>query len=148
MDGIKTRKILAVVERAAGLNQIREVLAGEPYEIMIAHSAEEALQLARDEVPDVAILGVGQQDGAGLELCRRFRESPQMRKMSIVFVSGQDANPDEAVQGLDLGGCDYIAGPVQAEELRARIRAVVRTRCEHEQEIATTRRITRRLNMR
>ncbi len=148
MIGTKTRKILAVAGRGASLNQIREVLAGEPYEIMIARSAEEALQLAQDEYPDVAILGVGQPDGDGLELCRQFRDSPQTRKMSIVFLSGQDGNTDEAVQSLDHGACDYIAGPVQAEELRARIRAVVRTRSEHEQEIATTRKITRRLNMR
>ena len=140
-----TRKILAVDGVEGNLEALKKVFREEPYEIVTARTAEDALEVARRECPDVAILGVRQPGVDGFDLCRKFRESLRTSKMSIVFTSGENTSSSEAVEALDVGGCDYIAKPFEAEELRARVRAVLRIRSENEQDIETTRTITRRL---
>lgn len=139
------RKILAVDGLEGNLDALKRLFEEEPYEIVTARTADDALEIARTECPDVAILDVRQSGVDGFDLCRKFRESHRTRKMSIVFTSGEQSNANDAVEALDVGGCDYIAKPFKAEELRARVRAVLRTRSEHERDIETTRTITRRL---
>lgn len=139
------QKILAVDGHEANLDALRRVFEGDPYQIVTARTAEDAIDVAKKECPDVAILDVRQPGVDGFELCRQFRESLRTSKMSIVFTSGDQATSRDAVEALDVGGCDYIAKPFEADELRARVRAVLRVRSEHERELETTRTITRRL---
>ena len=140
-----TRKILAVDGVEGNLDALKRVFEADPYEIVTARTAEDALEVARRECPDIAILGVRQPGVDGFDLCRKFRESVRTSKMSIVFTSDENTSSSEAVEALDVGGCDYIAKPFDAEELRARVRAVLRTRGEHERDLETTRTIARRL---
>ena len=138
-------KILAVDGQEGNLNALKRVFEEDPYVIVTARTTEDALEVARRECPDVAILGVRQPGVDGLDLCRKFRDSQRTSRMSIVFTSGEQASSQDAVDALDVGGCDYIAKPFEIQELRARIRAVLRLRGEHEQDLETTRAITRRL---
>jgi len=140
-----TPRILVVDDLQDNLDLIREVFEDEPYEIVTAHDAETALETAGNDPPDVAVLDVHMPDVDGFELCRQLRELPHTKRIPILFLTANRTSTDDAVEGLDLGGCDYITKPFEAEELRARIRVVLRTQCEHGQDIAVTKKVARRL---
>jgi DNA-binding response OmpR family regulator len=138
-------RILAVDDVPDNLELIREVFENEPYDIATALNAEEALQLAREAFPDVAIVDVQMPDVGGYELCRKLRELTHSRRLPVVFLTANRTSAGDVVQGLDAGGCDYITKPFDAEELRARIRAVIRTQDEHDLDVAGAKTVTRRL---
>ncbi len=138
-------RILAVDDVQDNLDLIRDVFQNEPYEIATALDAEAALQLAREEFPDVAIVDVQMPDVDGYELCRKLRELTRTRRLPVVFLTANRTSAGDVVQGLDAGGCDYITKPFDAEELRARIRAVLRAQDEHDLDVASAKTVTRRL---
>ena len=138
-------RILVVDDIQDNLALISDIFENEPYEIVTARNAEEALRLAHEEVPDVAILDVQMPDVDGYELCRRLRDLSRTRKIPILFLTAHRTSTADAVQGLDTGGCDYITKPFEADELRARIRVVLRAREEHDQDTSVAKKITRRL---
>ncbi len=138
-------RIPAVDDVHDNLDLIREVFENEPYKIVTALDAEEALQLAREELPNVAIVDVQMPDVDGYELCRRLRELTPTRRLPVVFLTANRTSAGDTVQGLDAGGCDYITKPFDAEELRARIRTVLRAQDEHNRDLASAKKVTRRL---
>ena len=82
-----------------------------------------ALALAEESDPDLVVLDVMLPDVDGFEVTRRLRD--RGRQQPIVFVTARDATGDK-IQGLTVGGDDYVTKPFSLEEVIARIRAVLR----------------------
>ena len=137
-------RLLVVDDVQDNLDLIRGVFENEPYEIVTALGAQEALQLAHEEFPDVAILDVQMPDVDGYELCRRLRDLSQDREIPVLFLTAHRTCAADVVRGFDAGCCDYVTKPFDAGELRARVRAILRTRDEHNQSIGAAKRVTRR----
>ncbi len=138
-------RILAVDDVADNLELIREILDGEPYELVTACGADEAMKLAREGCPDVAILDVQMPEMDGYELCRRLREEFSFRCLPVIFLTAHRTSSQDVVHGLDLGACDYVTKPFDANELLARVRAAVRQGSEREQHVAAAKAVARRL---
>jgi two-component system KDP operon response regulator KdpE len=95
-------------------------LAG--YRVVAARDGVSALQLAQLEPCDVLVLDIMMPGIDGLEVCRRVREFSQV---PIVIITARNAERD-VVLGLDAGADDYLTKPFGAQELLARVRAVLR----------------------
>lgn len=106
---------------------IRELLATSlrfaGFEVATAADGATALALAEQFGPDLVVLDVMLPDLDGFEVTRRLRD--QGRQQPIVFVTARDSVGDK-VQGLTVGGDDYVTKPFSLEEVIARIRAVLR----------------------
>jgi two-component system, NarL family, nitrate/nitrite response regulator NarL len=90
-------------------------------------TGDEAIAHARASRPSAVILDVGLQAISGYETCRELREMFG-ETLPILFVSAQRTEPGDRVAGLLLGADDYLAKPVDPDELLARIRrAVIRS---------------------
>ncbi len=126
-------RILAVDDVQDNLDLICDAFEDEPCEIVTASDAEEALRLAGDECFDLAILDVQMPHVDGYELCRRLHAIADTRRLPVIFLTAHHTSAEDAVRGLDLGACDYITKPFDVEELRARVRAVLRAKREHEE---------------
>jgi DNA-binding response OmpR family regulator len=72
---------------------------------------------------DLALLDIGLPDGSGFDLCREIRFLDPC--FPIIFVSARD-EPEDVVEGLDLGADDYLVKPFTTVELLARVRSVLR----------------------
>ena len=125
-------RILAVDDCQDNLDLICDVLEDEPYTVVTALNAETAITLAEEQCPDMAILDVHMPDVDGYELCRRLRKSPKTEQVPVIFLTAKFTTSADVAHGLNLGADDYIPKPFEAEELRARVRAVLRTRREHQ----------------
>ena len=93
------------------------------FEVFAAADGASALTLVRDVQPDLVVLDVMLPDMDGFTVTRRMRERDQ--HVPVVFLTARDDTTDK-VQGLTVGGDDYVTKPFSLEEVVARIRAVLR----------------------
>jgi two-component system OmpR family response regulator len=91
--------------------------------VLTAASGKAALRDAETAEPDLIVLDVLLPDLDGFEVCRRLRARGD--DVPIIFLTARDTSSD-TVQGLALGGDDYVTKPFSVEALVARIRAVLR----------------------
>jgi len=93
------------------------------FEVATAATGMAALEVARNFRPDLLVLDVMMPGLDGFGVVRRLRSEGQ--RTPVVFLTAKDATEDK-VQGLTLGGDDYVTKPFSLEEVVARIRAVLR----------------------
>src|SRR5205814_188986 len=76
---------------------------------------------------DLVLLDVDMPDMDGFEVCRRLKGQPATMNIPVVFLTGAGST-DEKIRGLELGAVDYVTKPFEPAELRARVRAALRTK--------------------
>jgi two-component system, OmpR family, KDP operon response regulator KdpE len=114
--------VLAVDDEKAIINLIKTELREQGFRVITATGGEEALALADEYRPDIAVLDLIMPDLGGLELMRRLRER---RPLPVIVLTAMGASVDK-IRGLELGADDYLAKPFDPQELAARVRAVLR----------------------
>ncbi|HXH22410.1 MAG TPA: response regulator transcription factor [Dehalococcoidia bacterium] len=114
--------VMSVDDEAGILRLIDAELSSQGFRVISASNGEDALRIAEEQRPDIAVLDIMMPGISGLEVMRKLRERSTM---PIILVSAKNSNLDK-VRGLELGADDYISKPFDPEELSARIRAVLR----------------------
>jgi len=117
-----SESLLLIEDDAVLRKTLQLVLTQKGFEVEIANDGKSGLKKAYASSPDVVILDIMLPDMSGWEVCTRFRE---MSDVPIIMLTAL-GNSDDVVKGLDMGADDYLIKPVTAEELSARIRAVIR----------------------
>jgi two-component system, OmpR family, response regulator MprA len=116
-------RVLVVDDDRAVRDALRRALTLAGYEIEVADGGQTGLDLAVSFVPDAIVLDIGLPDVDGLELCRRLRSAGD--RVPILMLTARDAVADR-VEGLDAGADDYLVKPFDLDELKARVRALLR----------------------
>jgi len=116
-------RILVVDDDRAILKLITRVLRDESYAVDTASTGEEARTLALVNEYDGIILDLQLGDRHGFEILQELRRNG--RPTPVLLYSGQ-ADTETIVRGLDAGADDYVVKPVSNEELRARVRTLIR----------------------
>lgn len=116
-------RILVVDDDRAVREALRRALALAGYEVQLAQDGEEALEQIAQAVPEAVVLDVGLPGLDGLEVCRRVRKLGN--RVPILMLTARDAVADR-IDGLDAGADDYMVKPFDVEELKARLRALLR----------------------
>ena len=119
--------ILAVDDRPRNLELLREVLGEEGYEVIEALSGGQALECAARKLPDLILLDVIMPDMDGYEVCRRLKSNPATADVPVIFLSA-DSGKESVVQGIEVGGVDYVTKPFARAELVARVNTHVTLR--------------------
>ena len=88
----------------------------------VAETLREALERWRDGAYDLLVLDVSLPDGSGFDFCAHVRRSSSV---PILFLTASDEEMD-IIQGLELGGDDYLTKPFRTGELAARVAALLR----------------------
>jgi DNA-binding response OmpR family regulator len=116
-------RILVVDDDRAILKLITRVLRDESYAVDTASTGEEARTLALVNEYDGIILDLQLGDRHGFEILQELRRNG--RPTPVLLYSGR-ADTESIVRGLDAGADDYVVKPVSNEELRARVRTLIR----------------------
>jgi two-component system, OmpR family, response regulator MprA len=116
-------RILVVDDDRAVRDALRRVLTLAGYEVQIAEGGAEAIELVAQSVPDAVVLDVGMPEIDGLEVCKRLRLIGN--RVPILMLTARVEIADR-VAGLDAGADDYLVKPFDIEELKARLRALLR----------------------
>ena len=114
-------KVLLVDDNPTNLKVLNDTLKDRGYDLRIARSGEQALQVAGKSLPDLILLDVMMQPGIdGYETIRRLKQQSETKDTPVIFLSALGETPDK-VKGLDLGTVDYITKPFKADEVIARV---------------------------
>jgi DNA-binding response OmpR family regulator len=94
------------------------------YDVVAASDGEEALRLAREQTPDLAVLDVMMPKLTGDEVTRQIRGDEATQRMPVILLTARVQEEDVA-RGFEAGADDYIKKPFSPQELRARVQAVL-----------------------
>ena len=112
--------ILAVDDEASNLQLLRQILQ-DHYRLLFAKDGARALELARQEAPDLVLLDVMMPGMSGYEVCASLKSNPDTAAIPVVFVTALTDTADE-LEGFEAGAVDYITKPVSPPIVRARVR--------------------------
>ena len=119
------KKILAVDDSVTYLHEITDALKGEGYDVVMARSGEEAIELLAVQTVDCILLDLVMPGLGGHETCQRIKSAPIVRDIPLIMLTALE---DRAamIQGLAAGADDYISKSGDFEVLKARVRAQIR----------------------
>jgi two-component system, OmpR family, response regulator MprA len=120
-------RILVVDDERPLRDVLRRALSLSGYDVRLAEDGLQGLAEAVESAPDAIVLDIGMPEVDGLEVCRRLRA--QGDRVPILMLTARDAVADR-IDGLDAGADDYLVKPFDVDELKARIRALVRRASE------------------
>jgi diguanylate cyclase (GGDEF)-like protein len=120
-------KVLIIDDDPDALEVAKARLSKEGLDIVCAQGGVPGLKAARTEDPDLILLDLDMPDISGFDVCRSLKADAELCMIPVLFLSGS-TTPEDKIIGLDLGAVDYVTKPFDAFELRARVRAALRTK--------------------
>jgi two-component system sensor histidine kinase/response regulator len=115
--------ILIVDDIPLNLQALGNMLERVGYEVQVATSGPEALQIAHASPrPDLILLDIMMPGMDGLEVCQRLKSDPLLRLIPLIFISAIGMT-DQKIEAFRAGAVDYITKPFQGEEVVARVQA-------------------------
>jgi phosphate regulon transcriptional regulator PhoB len=115
-------KVLLVDDEQPIVEAVAYNLKKEGYSVITAADAEQCLDMARKEPPDLVLLDVMLPSASGFDVCRLLRKQTQV---PIIMLTAR-ADETDRVVGLELGADDYVTKPFNMRELMARVKSVLR----------------------
>ncbi|HEU4372759.1 MAG TPA: diguanylate cyclase [Telluria sp.] len=121
------RAILIVDDAPDRLGELRQMLAQQGCQTLVATTGERALQVAQSAHPDLILLDVVRPGIDGLDTFRTLKEHPLTQHIPVILMSAKSGT-DDIVAGFDMGAADYIGKPFRMAEVCARVRAQLQIR--------------------
>ncbi len=116
------------IDDSLDIQELLEIwLSPEGLTLHSASNAADGLRLAQVVRPDLVLLDVDLPESSGFEVCQRLKSDSATSEIPVIFLTGATHTGDK-VRGLDLGAVDYVTKPFDPHELRARVRAALRTK--------------------
>lgn len=119
--------ILVIDDQPEQLRALIDLLSREGFKVSQASDPKQGLQRALALAPDLILLDVHMPHMDGFTVCRLLREEPRVSQIPIIFLTSA-INLEDRLQGLSLGGVDYVLKPCVPAEVLARIRVHLKLR--------------------
>jgi two-component system, NtrC family, sensor kinase len=119
------KKILAIDDSVTYLRALADALRTDGYDVSLARSGEEALELLAVELVDCILLDLMMPGLSGQDTCRRIKAAPALRNVPLLMLTSLD-DRDAMIQGLSAGADDYVSKSSEFDILKARVRAQIR----------------------
>ncbi|MHB0867662.1 MAG: response regulator [Thermoleophilia bacterium] len=123
--------VLIVDDDPDVLHLTKESLSLVGYRVLTAVDGSAARQIVRDERPDVIILDVDMPVTGGLDICKSLKGDNSLMHIPVIFIH-ESPSSEALVDGFEAGGHDYIAKPLDNDELAARVGAAARVKQAHD----------------
>lgn len=115
-----TQKILIVDDNVENLTLFKNILSPYNYDIKLASSGREALNLIQNFYPELILLDIVMPQMDGYEVLKELKKSRLTCDIPVIFLTANDKT-DDIVKGFEEGAVDYIAKPFHPRELIARV---------------------------
>jgi putative two-component system response regulator len=120
-------KILVVDDYAPNATGMRDLLAAAGYSVRVAYNGADALSLVAEEAPDLVLIDVVMPGMSGVELCRELKTRGGTRLTPVVLITASQ-DKGHRLAGLEAGADDFLGKPVDVQELRTRVRSLLRVK--------------------
>ncbi len=115
-----SRPILIVDDTPEDIKVIGTILRQKGFRITFANSGGKALEIIKQNPPDLILLDIKMPDMDGFEVCRRLKANETTQDIPIIFLS-VGTETDNKLKGLELGAVDYITKPFEPVEVAIRV---------------------------
>ena len=115
-----SKKILVVDDTESNIEILLDVL-GEEYDVFVALDGETALEIAREDKPDLILLDIMMPVMDGYEVCKRLKSDDETKNIPVIFITAK-TDEDAIEKAYDVGGIDYASKPFKIKELLARVK--------------------------
>ncbi|MCI5142777.1 MAG: DNA-binding response regulator [Candidatus Electrothrix sp. ATG1] len=113
--------VLIVDDDPFGIVQLQTLLQDSGYELITATDGASAIDLVRNQMPDIILLDIVMPKMDGYETCRQLKENKRFAEIPIIFLSGLHST-EEKLNAFEAGGVDYITKPFSAKEVLIRLK--------------------------
>jgi len=124
-ENVQVPYILVVEDQAETAEMLTSYFKVQGYQVAAVGWGKDALDFVEKIIPDLIMLDISLPDIDGYEVCRCLRAHRRTQHIPIIFLTGRRERRDR-LTGLKLGAVDYITKPFDVQELRLRVRNVLR----------------------
>ncbi|MCY7307752.1 MAG: diguanylate cyclase, partial [Rhodoferax sp.] len=117
----RARPCLLLVDDQPINNQLLDRIFSPDYRVLMVTSGAKALELCRDDPPDLVLLDVVMPEMDGYEVCRHLKSDEATRNIPVIFVTAHNDATQET-HGFEVGAVDFIAKPFNPATVRARVK--------------------------
>ena len=116
-----TARILVVEDTPANIQTLTAILKEKGYQLSVATNGRQALEVIEKVHPDLVLMDVMMPEMDGYETMRRIRGNPRFRMLPIIALTAKAMKGDRE-KCLEAGASDYVAKPVNTEQLLSLVR--------------------------
>ncbi|MDX1480698.1 MAG: response regulator [Woeseiaceae bacterium] len=116
--------VLIVDDSPTELHQFQNMLEKHGFSTLVADSGEEGLRIARSSKPDCILMDVVMPGMNGFQATRKLTRDPETGSIPVIMITSKDQETDR-IWGMRQGAVEYIVKPVSADDLVAKINAVM-----------------------
>jgi two-component system alkaline phosphatase synthesis response regulator PhoP len=125
MDEVtKKPRILVVDDEPHIVTMLKSRLTANGYEVITAVDGQEALEKARNEIPELVILDLMLPRLDGFKVCRMLKFDEKYRHIPVIMFSARAQKSDQEM-GMETGADAYVVKPFRPEELLGKIRELL-----------------------
>lgn len=122
MNSEQQRNVVLVIDDSIeSIHMLNDVLEEAHFTVLVALEGAQALTITKNIKPDIILLDAIMPNMDGFETCKQLKLNPQLIDVPIIFMTGL-SDTEHVVMGLNAGGVDYVAKPINGDELIARMR--------------------------
>ena len=119
------QKIMIVDDEMTTLLPLKRSLEAEGYRVLEAYDGYQAIEKSKKEMPELIVLDLMLPGIDGFEVCAQLKKDKLTGKIPVIMLTARDEVRDK-VEGLEIGADDYVTKPFSLNELKARIRNVLK----------------------
>lgn len=117
--------VLVVEDEPDVCELLRFTLSRAKFDIIVANTAEEAIQIIEDRLPSIAVIDWMLPQMSGIELTKRIRSNPVTENLPVLVLTARQEEKSK-LEGFSSGADDYVTKPFSPQELIARMKALLR----------------------
>ena len=129
---MRNKTILIVDDEERNIKLLKAYLTNDNYHTLSCLDGESALEIAKEECPDLILLDVMMPGIDGFEVCRRLKQDDRTRMIPVIIITALREKQDR-IKALEIGADDFLSKPVDQTELRARVRSLLRIKDYHDE---------------
>lgn len=121
------RATIVVIDDDFGIREsVKDLLALEDWDCVIAESGEKGLALVREIRPELVVTDIQLPDITGFEVCQTLKRDPVTKRLPVVMMTGRFTERDDRIQGFESGADEYFLKPFEPQFFISRIRSILR----------------------
>lgn len=120
-------KILVIDDDAGIRESLQDMLTLENFECEVAESAQEGLAMADQMKPELIVTDVQLPDISGYQVCQSIKRDPASKDIPVIMITGRFTEPEDRIQGFDLGADEFFIKPFNPVYFVSRIKSILRS---------------------